>query len=344
MTTDDDHRLVRATEAAGVDQEEATLHHLRHAVRELAASDAQAHAILSMIDALARHQGTSNQRYRLAATHVPLLLAHGLSGRADAGRSVAAAATAIYLAADALDDLLDGDVPKYWARSPTPAEIIATATLLGAFGQLMVARIAGAARSVALQDELGTTLLAMSAGQLDDVSGVGPELSIDEVRLMVARKSGAMLAGFAALGALAVDASEAQVRQAREYGHGLAMARQITSDISELTGSSGGSDFRNTVPTIPLAYHLMTVPEGDQKMFVDRMQDAANDTEMARALAQEICGGRGIQAAVVEAELWCAGALSALVDLPLDTVVRKGLEELVEDASPMAPFQGGNGK
>lgn len=338
MTTDGDHRLVRVTETAGVDQEEATLDHLRHATRELAASVAQADALISMVDALARDQSTRDQRYRLAATHVPLLFAHGLSGRADAGRSVAAAATAIYIAADALDDLLDGDIPKYWARPPAPAEIIATATLLGAFGQLMIARIPGAARSVALQDELGTTLLAMSAGQLDDVSALGPELSIDEVRLMVARKSGAMLAGFAALGALAVDADEAQVQRAREYGHGLAMARQITSDISELIGPHDGADMRNAVPTIPLAYHLMTVPEGDRKTFLHRMHDAASDTEVTRALAQEICGGRGIQAAIVEAELWCAGALSALVDLPLDKVARKGLKELVEDASPMAPF------
>ena len=335
MSGADATRPLRAAEAAELDQEEATFDHLRNHLDEVSASVEQGEALSSLVDALARMQRDSSQRYRLAAAHVPLLVAHGLSGRPSAGVTVAAAATAIYIGADSLDDLLDGDTPKYWSTPPQPAEILATATLLAAAAQLQIARVPGAERAVALQDELGTTLMAMSAGQMEDVAGLETEPTIDAARATAANKSGSMLAGFAALGAIAAGADADDVGRVRRYGNALAIARQITSDVSELLVSPTGPDLRNGVPTVPMAYHLAVLPEHRRTEFRDRLGLAGQRPDAAEDIAQEMLAGRGIQAALVDAELCCASAMGSLAGMELDAVAFCGLKELIEDASTL---------
>lgn len=328
-------RPCRAAEELGIDQEQAAFDQLLKAIDELAQSPAQAASLAVMVHALHRDQRHHHQRYRLAVAHVPLLVAHGLTGVPGAGVAAAAPALAIYIGVDALDDLVDGDVPKYWADPPSPVDVIACATLLGALGQLLVARVEGADRSVAMQRELGATLLAMSAGQAAELAGLGGVPGLDDVRRSVAAKSGAMLGGFAALGARLADAGDSEVQAARRYGSALGFARQISSDLSELLAPGDNADLRNGLTTVPLAYHLTTLSPSERQSFRERLAAASGDDALSAELVDEVAAGRGFAAAIVDAELHCGDAMQALDELAVNDEADHGLRQMISDASPL---------
>ena len=104
---------------------------------------------------------------------------------------------------------------SYMARTAVPADRLLEAVRL-------TAEAAGAA--------------GMVGGQVLDLQGEGRRISLDELRVLNAKKTGALLYNACECGAVLAGASQEQREAARRYGSELGIAFQITDDILDVIG------------------------------------------------------------------------------------------------------------
>lgn len=336
----------RVAEIAGVDQQAAVVARLREELAALAASEEQRALLLSIVDGLEAHLGAA-VRYRLGAVHVPLLIGHGLTGRAEAAVDLGAVLLALFLGIDLLDDVMDGEPPPYWDEPPPATVMLSAATLLFSVAPAMIGRLDvpdNLARR--LQARLSRCLLVMADGQQADVDAFGRTATPASSRAIVNAKSGEMLAAFAEMAVDRVTAEAGRPARAsdaaRRYGHCLGQARQLGSDLFDLLDPAGGADVRNALPTLPIAHQLAGLDESAREAFVALLSQAGDDPAARRRLRNELVEGGGLSAALVEAELACVEAQTAVGDLGLDPdgVAARGLAELIDDASVLANLAG----
>ncbi len=76
----------------------------------------------------------------------------------------------------------------------------------------------------------------MVGGQMLDLEGEGKKLSLEELRILNEKKTGALLFNACECGALLAGASPKQRDAARRYGSELGIAFQITDDILDVVG------------------------------------------------------------------------------------------------------------
>ncbi len=117
----------------------------------------------------------------------------------------------------------------------------------------------GASRDVLRQ--LGTELFqaagaaGMIGGQLLDLEAVGRPQSLDELRDMHSRKTGALITASVVMGARAAGAAEPDLTTIRGYGREVGMAFQIADDVLDATatsqelGKTAGKDARQQKTT-----------------------------------------------------------------------------------------------
>ena len=109
------------------------------------------------------------------------------------------------------------DAFGYMSRAPLPAGRVLTAVRLAADA-------AGAA--------------GMVGGQMLDLDGEGRRLSEEELTLLNAKKTGALLRLACESGAVLAGADAAREEALRRYGEDLGIAFQITDDILDVTGDT----------------------------------------------------------------------------------------------------------
>ena len=97
----------------------------------------------------------------------------------------------------------------------------------------------------------------MIGGQALDIEGEGRALTLEELRQVHRRKTGALLTAACRLGAIAAGATEKQVAAVTDYGRHLGLAFQIVDDLLDVTstaeqlGKATGKDAgrgKNTYP------------------------------------------------------------------------------------------------
>ncbi len=76
----------------------------------------------------------------------------------------------------------------------------------------------------------------MVGGQMLDLEGEGKKLSLEELRILNEKKTGALLFNACECGAVLAEATSEQRRAARCYGSELGIAFQITDDILDVVG------------------------------------------------------------------------------------------------------------
>ena len=118
----------------------------------------------------------------------------------------------------------------------------------------------------------------MVGGQQRDLEAEGRQLSLDQLRLLHAGKTGALMRAAVRCGAIVAGANEAQLLALTSYGGHLGLAFQIADDILNVTGTEAalgkavGSDVSRNKSTYPALVGL----------------------EKARALAEEAADAAGV--------------------------------------------------
>jgi len=223
----------------------------------------------------------------VAALAVPVAVHRCLARGALPPRGLLASAAATYLALDVLDDRMDGDAPAFWIDRGD-SEIMVGVQLLLVTATQVVGEDTLPQRAARLTRLYREMIAIVADGQLRTGEPLTASTTPAEVDARVGARSGAMLAGFAELAAIAAEGSPSAVTSARAFGFELAVARQHLNDVTELV-SERTTDLRNRTATMAAALALQRLPVEQREPLVERLRRAATDpTDRRRLVAEDL--------------------------------------------------------
>ncbi len=135
------------------------------------------------------------------------------------------------------DDLRRGKPTCHKAFDEATAILAGDALLTNAFSHMAKAEVPAQPllEAVRLTAEAAGAA-GMVGGQVLDLAGEGQKLSLEELRVLNAKKTGALLFNACECGAVLAGAAPAMREAARSYGAELGIAFQITDDILDVVG------------------------------------------------------------------------------------------------------------
>lgn len=135
------------------------------------------------------------------------------------------------------DDLRRGHPTCHKAFDEATAILAGDALLTNAFSYMTRAKVPADVllEAVRLTSEAAGAA-GMAGGQMLDLEGEGKKLSLEELRILNEKKTGALLFNACECGAVLAGASQKQRAAARRYGSELGIAFQITDDILDVVG------------------------------------------------------------------------------------------------------------
>ncbi|WP_328608560.1 polyprenyl synthetase family protein [Amycolatopsis sp. NBC_00345] len=224
------------------------------------------------------------------------------------------------------DDLMDGDTerrhrPTVWSLHGAASAILTGDAMLALAQEVVLD--SGSPHAVAAGRLLAQTTRRLIHGQFLDVAfEQRDDVTLPECVTMAGGKTGALLSGSAAIGAVLAGAPAAVVEALTRYGEEIGLAFQLVDDIlgiwgdPAVTGKPVFSDLRARKKSLPITYatgHGGTV--GRELAGWLAGPETGDETELARiAGLVESAGGRDW--ATAEAGRRVAAAEAAIAELP----------------------------
>lgn len=189
------------------------------------------------------------------------------------------------------DDIEDRDPerrhqPTVWKVWGEPQAINVGDAMFALAGLVMTGASSDAATALRLTRALHDVALSLTEGQHMDMSFESrQQVSIEEYREMIARKSAALIAFSLWSGALAADADEDTCALMRRFGAELGTAFQIHDDIMglwgapEVTGKQAAKDLQNRKKTLPYLFALQDADARGRKVLLRFMSGETDDIE-----------------------------------------------------------------
>jgi geranylgeranyl diphosphate synthase type I len=221
-------------------------------------------------------------RPEMWAIQLPLLVHEAVTGDERPALPLAAACTLLYLGADLFDSILDHELPRSWHTRDVAEANLAATTLLATLPQLSITRLreqgTPPAKLWALACLFADTLLTMSAGQYEDLRFPNLEnVSLEDCRAMVERKSGSASALLARAGAILATEDSFTIEAYANFGLCLGIAEQLINDVLDIWGEGVSPDLLNGKRTFPIVYALSTL-RGEQRERLQKLLAAARES------------------------------------------------------------------
>jgi heptaprenyl diphosphate synthase len=250
---------------------------------------------------------------------LPLLLHAALTGDPSPARPLAVATTFVYLGADMLDDLADGECSPRFAGVPESQVQLAGLSLLSVLPQLAITRLAIApTTATAMHEALASGLLEMINGQLADLAAAGSRaVDPEDVEASVVAKSGGESAMFARLTALLAGCDPETVERCAEVGRAMGTAGQLASDCVDIGRSDPSTDLANGTRSLPIALHLNHLEGTARRRFLSLLDDSRRDPAAATTVRRELLDGGSVRACGV-----MAGVHAQIAERGLDSIAR----------------------
>lgn len=204
------------------------------------------------------------------------------------------------------DDIEDGDAtrhhrPTLWALWGEPQAINAGDGMhvLAHLALLDAARVGVSAKSVvALARRFAEASLIVTEGQHLDLAFTGTDtVSVGAYIDMIARKSAALIACAAAMGAEVANAPTSVVEAMQSFGHALGLGFQVRDDVLGMWGSpeitgKPTSDLARRKKTLPTLYALGRVAESERRV-IHALLEAPDAPQSLVTAAQEVIDHSG---------------------------------------------------
>lgn len=173
------------------------------------------------------------------------------------------------------DDLRRGKPTSHKVFGEAIALLAGDALFALAFEMLMTLRTDHArVRACTLEIAQASGLHGMVGGQVADMELSRKQATLDDVRAVHRRKTGALIQASTTVGGMIGGGSDQQIEALQQYGGAIGMAFQIQDDILDVigdthkTGKSGGSDERNEKATYP----RLVGPERAKEMATEAVE------------------------------------------------------------------------
>lgn len=267
--------------------------------------------------------------------NLPLFVYAGLCEDNGPARPLAMATAFIFLGADLLDDLADGDLEPSW-QGYQPKEIqLAAATLLSSLPQLVLSELpVSPGYRLAMQRALAQGLLRMSFGQQLDLAMNGKtNFSSEDVVESVAAKSGEEMAIFSRLAAQLAEAPDRTVQAYAEFGRAFGTASQLASDCHDIFQAELSRDLFNGTRTLPIAMYLERLKGDGREKFLELLEEARKDSNSREIVRRQLHADGILMRCAFRVEVYCQKALGILDSVRPREPAAKALQEMVEHVS-----------
>ena len=298
----------------------------RAAIERHAATPQQAALLLA---GLSEAPAPGGHREVVSCMHLPLLAHCAAGGSAADALPLACATTMIEVGSYLLDHAVDGELTGAW-EGRTGAAILAAVIHAGPLARRALSELPQE-RLLAMHAELDRGLLVTAAGQQLDVrlGGSSSAPSLHDLLAAAAGKSGGRRACEVRMaGALAGVGLDALADFAIEYG----IARQLASDLVDLTGRRASRDLASATWTWPLAWHARQLGGERQGAFLAARRAAVADRAVAARLCDDLRAGGALLRTALEAQRHCARARRHLDDAGAPPAVTEVLARVLRSA------------
>jgi octaprenyl-diphosphate synthase len=186
-----------------------------------------------------------------------------------------------------------------------------------------------------LMTEVCATLSSGEILQIENISNT--EVSEETYYEIIYRKTASLFEACAGIGALSVNASEDDIRKAKELGKAIGMTFQIRDDIfdyydSDAIGKPTGNDMLEGKLTLPVIYAINNSNDGEMTVLVDKVKRGdANKEEIGKLVAYAKENG-GIDYAYSKMEEFTAQAKSIVSSIK-EKAIRDALTAYIDYVS-----------
>ena len=186
-----------------------------------------------------------------------------------------------------------------------------------------------------LMTEVCATLSSGEILQIENISNT--EVSEETYYEIIYRKTASLFEACAGIGALSVNASEDDIRKAKELGKAIGMTFQIRDDIfdyydSDAIGKPTGNDMLEGKLTLPVIYAINNSNDEEMTVLVDKVKRGdANKEEIGRLVAFAKENG-GIDYAYSKMEEFSAQAKSIVSSIK-EKAIRDALTAYIDYVS-----------
>ena len=198
------------------------------------------------------------------------------------------------------DDLRRGKPTNHVIYGEANAVLAGDALQTAAFETILSADYSADVRAAcALELARGAGADGMCAGQVLDIEGENQPLTLDQLRMVHEKKTGALLEAACVIGAIAGGADRAQIAAARCYAREIGLAFQVRDDLldhistTEELGKPVGSDEENNKTT----YYTLLGQSGCEELIAVctarakvAVAAAYEDSEVLCAMADWLAG------------------------------------------------------
>lgn len=186
-----------------------------------------------------------------------------------------------------------------------------------------------------LMTEVCATLSSGEILQIENISNT--EVSEETYYEIIYRKTASLFEACAGIGALSVNASEDDIRKAKELGKAIGMTFQIRDDIfdyydSDAIGKPTGNDMLEGKLTLPVIYAINNSNDEEMTVLVDKVKRGdANKEEIGKLVAFAKENG-GIDYAYSKMEEFTAQAKSIVSSIK-EKAIRDALTAYIDYVS-----------
>jgi len=228
------------------------------------------------------HAVYAKEKDNLSLIVLPVLCCQATDGDAHRAIPVAAAWQLLYLAAQVLDDIEDGETDHaLWVTLGKPQALnIATGLIFASQRALSGLPRWGVYASLTLTflDDFGRTILRMCAGQHADLAAQnGADLPLEQYQAIVAAKSGDFFALACRVGAMLGAGDAHQVAHYAEFGYNLGVLLQISDDLVGLWESGPRNDLAAGQQTLPMLYAMSVAAPRQRAVLRELLLQAPGD-------------------------------------------------------------------
>jgi len=289
-----------------------------------------------VIPALAEHLiEAGGKRLRPLLTVAAARLA---GAKGDGHLKLAAAVEFIHTATLLHDDVVDGSERR---RGKVAAHLIwgaASSVLVGDFLFARAFELMVETGSLPALGILARASRVIAEGEVMQLTG-SHDMNLTEALYLqiISAKTAELFAAAAEAGAVAADATAAEVASLRDYGLKLGLAFQLVDDaldyggVSEELGKDAGDDFREGKATLPLILAIARTGAKERAFWtrtIDRREQQDGDFKRAREL---VIGSGGVESTLAFAQDYAEEAKAALSRFPASPW-RAALGELADFA------------